>query len=153
MCGLIVREFENGVRGIRRETCLVGEGFGILVAVAHDEAVVRFAAQPRRDERGDVGGDDRTGIRRSDTGAERFWCKVEDAQRPRGRNSGEMSKRLSLDERFKGRHFLAEVIVVSVRWYLEYKLSSRDISRLMAERDQRRSLDHSSLGSPVRAGI
>jgi transposase-like protein len=36
-----------------------------------------------------------------------------------------MSKRSSLDELFKGRHFLAEVIVVSVRWYLEYKLSSR----------------------------
>jgi hypothetical protein len=66
--------------------------------------------------------------------ARRFWCKVEDAQRPRGWNSGKMSKRSSLDELFKGRHFLAEVIVVSVRWYLEYKLSSRDISRLMAER-------------------
>jgi integrase len=39
-----------------------------------------------------------------------------------------MSKRSSLDELFKGRHFLAEVIVVSVRWDLEYKLSSRDIS-------------------------
>jgi transposase-like protein len=26
------------------------------------------------------------------------------------------------------------VIIVSVRWYLEYKLSSRDIVRLMAER-------------------
>jgi transposase-like protein len=47
-----------------------------------------------------------------------------------------MSKRSSLDELFKGRHFLAEVIiVVSVRWYLEYKLFSRDISRPMAERE------------------
>jgi len=34
-----------------------------------------------------------------------------------------MSKRSSLDELFKGRHFLAQVIVVAVRWYLEYKLS------------------------------
>jgi hypothetical protein len=41
---------------------------------------------------------------------------------------------------FKGRHFLAEVIVVSVRWYLEYKLSSRDISLLLAEREI--SVDH-----------
>jgi hypothetical protein len=41
------------------------------------------------------------------------------------------------------RHFLAEVIVVSVRWYLEYKLSSRDISRLMAEREI--SVDHSTI--------
>ena len=54
-----------------------------------------------------------------------------------------MSKRSSLDELFKGRHFLAEVIVVSVRWYLEYKLSSRDISRLMAEREI--SVDHSTI--------
>jgi hypothetical protein len=54
-----------------------------------------------------------------------------------------MSKRSSLDEVFKGRHFLAEVIVVSVRWYLEYKLSSRDISRLMAEREI--SVDHSTI--------
>jgi len=35
---------------------------------------------------------------------------------------------------FKGRHFEPEVIIVSVRWYLEYKLSYRDISRMMAER-------------------
>jgi transposase-like protein len=54
-----------------------------------------------------------------------------------------MSKRSSLDELFKGRHFLAEVIVVFVRWYLEYKLSSRDISRLMAEREI--SVDHSTI--------
>jgi hypothetical protein len=31
-----------------------------------------------------------------------FWCKVEDAQRPGGWNSGKMSKRSSLDELFKG---------------------------------------------------
>jgi transposase-like protein len=43
----------------------------------------------------------------------------------------------------QGRHFLAEVIVVSVRWYLEYKLSSRDISRLLAEREI--SVDHSTI--------
>jgi transposase-like protein len=54
-----------------------------------------------------------------------------------------MSKRSSLDELFKGRHVLAEVIVVSVRWYLEYKLSSRDISRLMAEREI--NVDHSTI--------
>jgi hypothetical protein len=72
-----------------------------------------------------------------------FWCKVEDAQGPGGWNTGKMSKRSSLDELFKGRHFLAEVIVVCVRWYLEYKLSSRDISRLMAEREI--SVDHSTI--------
>src|ERR1035441_1061800 len=72
-----------------------------------------------------------------------FWCKVEDAQGPGGWNTGKMSKRSSLDELFKGRHFLAEVIVVFVRLYLEYKLSSRDISRLMAEREI--SVDHSTI--------
>src|ERR1035441_633517 len=72
-----------------------------------------------------------------------FWCKVEDAQGPGGWNTGKMSKRSSLDELFKGRHFLAEVIVVFVPWYLEYKLSSRDISRLMAEREI--SVDHSTI--------
>jgi hypothetical protein len=41
----------------------------------------------------------------------------------------EMTKRSSLDELFKDRHFLAEMIVVSVRCYLE-SLFSRDISRL-----------------------
>jgi transposase-like protein len=59
-----------------------------------------------------------------------------------------MSKRSSLDELFKGRHFLAEVIVVSVRWYLEYKLSSRDISRLLAEREI--GVDHSTILRRVR---
>jgi transposase-like protein len=60
-----------------------------------------------------------------------------------------MSKRSSPDELFKGRHgrpFLAEVIVLSVRWYL-YKLSSRDIWRLMAQREI--SVDHSTILSWV----
>ena len=35
---------------------------------------------------------------------------------------------------FKGRHFEPEVIIVSVRWYLKYKLSTADISEMMAER-------------------
>jgi transposase-like protein len=70
-------------------------------------------------------------------------CKLEHAQRAGGWNSDGVSKRSSLDELFKGRHFLAEVIVVSVRWYLEYKLSSRDISRLLAEREI--SVDHSTI--------
>jgi transposase-like protein len=34
----------------------------------------------------------------------------------------------------KGRHFDQEVIVVCVRWYLSYKLSSRDLVELMSER-------------------
>ena len=40
---------------------------------------------------------------------------------------------LSLDL-FKGRHFDQEIIVLCVRWYLSFKLSSRDLVRMMAER-------------------
>ena len=35
---------------------------------------------------------------------------------------------------FKGRHFDQEVIILCVRWYLSYKLSSRDLVEIMAER-------------------
>jgi len=35
---------------------------------------------------------------------------------------------------FKGRHFDREIIVLCVRWYLTYKLSSRDLVQMMAER-------------------
>ncbi|HLJ16555.1 MAG TPA: IS6 family transposase [Bryobacteraceae bacterium] len=37
-------------------------------------------------------------------------------------------------ERFKGRHFEREVIVLCVRWYLSFKLSSRDLVQMMSER-------------------
>ena len=35
---------------------------------------------------------------------------------------------------FKGRHFNWEVIVLCVRWYLGFKLNSRDLVQMMAER-------------------
>src|SRR5450755_4532424 len=35
---------------------------------------------------------------------------------------------------FKGRHFDPEIIVLCVRWYLRFKLSSRDLVQMMAER-------------------
>jgi transposase-like protein len=35
---------------------------------------------------------------------------------------------------FKGRHFDREVIVLCVRWYLSFKLSARDLVRMMGER-------------------
>ena len=35
---------------------------------------------------------------------------------------------------FKGRHFDREIIVLCVRWYLSFKLSSRDLVQMMAER-------------------
>ena len=37
-------------------------------------------------------------------------------------------------EMFKGRHFDRQVIILCVRWYLSFKLSSRDLVEMMAER-------------------
>jgi hypothetical protein len=37
-------------------------------------------------------------------------------------------------ELFKGRHFDHEIIALCVRWYLTFKLSSRDLVQMMAER-------------------
>ena len=45
-----------------------------------------------------------------------------------------MSKRLSIDDLFKGRHFDGEIIVLCVRWCLRHKLSYRDLVEMMAER-------------------
>ena len=36
---------------------------------------------------------------------------------------------------FKGRHFDQEIIILCVRWYLTFKLSSRDLVQMMAERE------------------
>jgi len=38
---------------------------------------------------------------------------------------------------FKGRHFELEIVVASIRWYLRYALSYRDVEELMAERNLR----------------
>ena len=37
-------------------------------------------------------------------------------------------------ELFKGRHFDREVIILCVRWYISYKLSSRELVEMMGER-------------------
>lgn len=44
---------------------------------------------------------------------------------------------------FKGRHFQSDMILQSVRWYLSYSLSYRDIEELMEERGF--DVDHSTL--------
>src|SRR6202789_4597173 len=54
-----------------------------------------------------------------------------------------MAEFLGLDERFKGRHFDREVIVLCVRWYLRFKLSCRDLVEMMAERGL--SLSHTTI--------
>ena len=45
-----------------------------------------------------------------------------------------MTEPTSAQELFKGRHFDREIIVLCVRWYLTFKLSSRDLVQMMAER-------------------
>src|SRR6516165_6463407 len=45
-----------------------------------------------------------------------------------------MAEPSSAPELFKGRHFDQEIIVCCVRWYLTFKLSSRDLVQMMAER-------------------
>src|SRR5215813_12799542 len=45
-----------------------------------------------------------------------------------------MTEPASARELFKGRHFDREIIVLCVRWYLAFKLSSRDLVQMMAER-------------------
>jgi transposase-like protein len=45
-----------------------------------------------------------------------------------------MTEPTSTQELFKGRHFDQEIIVLCVRWYLTFKLSSRDLVQMMAER-------------------
>ena len=34
---------------------------------------------------------------------------------------------------FKGKHFIKDIILMSVRWYLAYSLSYRDIEELLLE--------------------
>src|SRR5437660_4736660 len=47
-----------------------------------------------------------------------------------------MSKcqRPATDDLFKGRHFDQDIIVLCIRWYLSFKLSSRDLVQMMSER-------------------
>ncbi len=44
---------------------------------------------------------------------------------------------------FKGAHFPPEVILMGVRWYLAYPLSTRHVEELMEERGVK--LDHSTI--------
>src|SRR5271166_4553225 len=45
-----------------------------------------------------------------------------------------MMEPTSAQDPFRGRHFDQEIIVLCVRWYLTFKLSSRDLVQMMAER-------------------
>src|ERR1700724_1227858 len=45
-----------------------------------------------------------------------------------------MTDPISAQDLFKGRDFEQEIIVLCIRWYLAFKLSSRDLVQMMAER-------------------
>lgn len=45
-----------------------------------------------------------------------------------------MPRFVPVEELFKGRHFDHEIVVQCVRWYLSFKLSSRDLVSMMSER-------------------
>jgi len=45
-----------------------------------------------------------------------------------------MSRLISVEELFKGRHFDQEIVILCVRWYLSYKLTFRDLVAMMGER-------------------
>jgi transposase-like protein len=65
-----------------------------------------------------------------------------------------MTEPASAQELFKGRHFDWEIIVLCVRWYLTFKLSSRDLVQMMAERGiTLNPHDHLTVGATLCAGI
>jgi hypothetical protein len=73
---------------------------------------------------------------------QRLWCAGEVG-------AYSLHQRGYEDDLFKGRHFDQEIIVVCVRWYLRFKLSSRDLVEMMAER--RVALAHTTIMLGFRA--
>src|SRR5436305_4642708 len=45
----------------------------------------------------------------------------------------QMSQFVPIEELFKGRHFDQEIVILCVRWYLSFQLSSRDLVAIMGE--------------------
>ena len=63
-----------------------------------------------------------------------------------------MTEPTSAQDLFKGRHFDQEIIILCVRWYLAFKLSSRDLVQMMAERGILfGSYDDLAVGAALRA--
>ena len=54
-----------------------------------------------------------------------------------------------MDNAFKWRHYEGEIILQSVRWYLRYALSYRDLEEMLAERGL--SVDHTTIFRWVQA--
>src|SRR3954466_10459078 len=61
-----------------------------------------------------------------------FWCKLLNWWCTATMTG--MPARQQTPELFKGLHFDHEVVILCVRWYLSYKLSSRDLVNMMGER-------------------
>jgi len=62
--------------------------------------------------------------------------------------------KLAETDLFKGRHFDRQVIILCVRWYLGYKLSSRDLVEMMGERGiELAHTNDSAVGAAVHSGI
>jgi transposase-like protein len=57
--------------------------------------------------------------------------------------NGDAGGRTTMAISFKGAHFPQEVILMGVRWYLAYPLSTRHVEELMAERGV--ELDHATI--------
>ena len=62
-----------------------------------------------------------------------------------------MTEPTSAQDLFKGRHFDQEIIILCVRWYLAFKLSSRDLVQMMAERGILWLYDDLAVGAALRA--
>src|SRR5262245_17029960 len=56
---------------------------------------------------------------------------------------GAQQGRTTMAISFKGAHFPPEIILMGVRWYLAYPLSTRHVEELMAERGV--ELDHATI--------
>jgi transposase-like protein len=57
-----------------------------------------------------------------------------------------MSRFISVEELFAGRHFDKEIVALCVRWYLSFKLSYQDLVSMMSERGMQSGTDdHSAL--------
>ena len=50
---------------------------------------------------------------------------------------------MNSEQPFKWRHFLPEIILLNVRWYLRYPLSYRDLEEMMVERGF--EVDHTTI--------
>jgi hypothetical protein len=87
----------------------------------------------------------------TDLDAEGLWCKRGGLLGYAGARNWEtlaMVKLENLKELFAGLHFDREVIILCVHWYLRFKLSLRDLVKMMAERGL--SLAHTTTMRRVR---